>query len=779
MIATDDFCDSLAARGIDLVSGVPCSHFAGPIVRLTREGRYVAAANEGAALAIAGGAAAAGRRSAVIAQNSGLGNLINPLTSLHMTYGIPTLVFMSLRGWPDPGQDEPQHAVMGVSTHALLDAVGVPHVTVRAGETGLERALDAAEPELRRGRAVFVLTEKGAVAGCRTSTPPGARLTRIDALQAMLPLLDRVPLISTTGYTSRELYAVTASKSHFYMQGSMGHAGAFGLGVALSRPADAGPVVVLDGDGAALMHLGTFSTVGATAPRQLVHVVFDNGAYESTGAQLTTSATTDFAAVALATGYVSARTCTTAGETADALAAALASAGPHLVVVRVGSDGSEAPPRATSAMTAQDIRLGFGTALEAREPWPPALSDRVAAEPAAALEPAAAEPPAGWPPAGPEIISGPGSAGRLPEVLDASGARRVLVVASDRALARSGVLGLLGDRPHRVFSGFRANPDLDDVLAGCALRDDWGPDLVLGVGGGSALDVAKMVRILPADRTAALDQLHGRAAGEVRHRVSGPLVLVPTTAGTGSEVTQFATVFDGDRKLSLDHECVTADIAVVDARLAGSCPAHVTSSCAFDALCHAVESYWARRSTPRSREHAARALRLLLPLTLTGGTGITAPTAGERETLATASMEAGRAITITRTTAAHACAYALTRTYGVPHGVACLLNLQWLYAYNREHAASGCTDARGPEFLAERLAELDELTGAGGAAGGSAAHFGRMLTEAGWSNRLRDHGVPRDGLPELVAGISSVQRAANNPVRLDEAAVLAALESIH
>jgi phosphonopyruvate decarboxylase len=359
MISTDDFCASLAGAGFSFVAGVPCSYFSGPIKRLTAEGRYLAAANEGAALAAAAGAQVAGARSAVIAQNSGLGNLVNPLTSLVQTYGISVLVLMSLRGWPDPAGDEPQHAVMGTATHSILDAVGVPHITVPTSAETLQPVLEEAEFHLARGRSVFLLMEKGSVEkGAAQAIPHrGERLTRLAALEAIRPVLEQTAVVSTTGYTSRELFGATGSTRHFYMQGSMGHAAAFGLGVALREPSV--PVVVLDGDGAAIMHLGTLSSVGAAAPGNFVHVVFDNGSYESTGGQATTSHSTDFRGVALAAGYRTARNCRTTTELREVLADAVRGGGPHLVAVPVASGGGMAFERATAAMTTDAIRDGF------------------------------------------------------------------------------------------------------------------------------------------------------------------------------------------------------------------------------------------------------------------------------------------------------------------------------------------------------------------------------------------------------------------------------------
>ncbi len=371
MINADRFCSRLIARGFTSATGVPCSYFAGPIEWLSRDKRYVPAANEGAALAIAAGAALAGSRTAVFAQNSGLGNLINPLASLQMTYDIPVLAFVSLRGWPDPSQDEPQHAVMGQATGRLLDALGAARWLLTAAASDLDGILDEAERELARGRPAFVLVEKGAITGVVEGGEGGlpARCTRAQVLRAILPDLRDLPIISTTGYTSRELFTLGDADNHFYMQGSMGHAAALGLG--LSRTlSDAQPVVVLDGDGAALMHLGTMSTIGFTAQANLVHVLFDNGSYESTGSQATTSPMTDFIQIGLACGYRCARECSELGDVRSALRMMLSTPGPHLLVVRVASGRGTAPPRATSAMSAPEMHRRFRAWVSSRAEKP-------------------------------------------------------------------------------------------------------------------------------------------------------------------------------------------------------------------------------------------------------------------------------------------------------------------------------------------------------------------------------------------------------------------------
>lgn len=371
------------------------------------------------------------------------------------------------------------------------------------------------------------------------------------------------------------------------------------------------------------------------------------------------------------------------------------------------------------------------------------------------------------------VTFGAGAVRELDALVDRLGARRVLVVATESGLVRTGFEHWLDDPGHRLFADFRPNPDLEDVLVGCALRDSWRPDLVVGLGGGSAMDVAKLVRGLPAGREAALACLTG-GDGPVATDVGG-LLLVPTTSGTGSEVTQFATVFDGEGKYSFDHPLAAATRSVVDPELTATCPVDVLTSCAMDALCHAVESLWARRSVPQSRAHALEALRgLATPL----GEGLKDTSLPVREELARCSLAAGRAINITRTTAAHAFAYRLTRRYGIPHGVACLLNLQWLYGYNLERAGTHCDDDRGPAHIRARLEAVAAIWDL--EPRDVPERLGRLLTDLGWSPRLSDYGVSAEDLPEQVrAGLGSTARAGNNPVRLDSALVLRALREIH
>jgi phosphonopyruvate decarboxylase len=371
MISAETFCAELADRGFNLATGVPCSYFGGPIKLLSRSpGKYLPAANEGGALGMAAGAALAGMRPYVMLQNSGLGNLINPLTSLTLIYQIPVLVFVSLRGWPDPGHDEPQHEVMGRSTHGLLDALGVARCTLRQ-DTGLadfRDVLDFADLELTRRGSPFVLVQKGAVGQVAEAVPAQPRqdgLASADVLRVAAAAARDCLVVASTGYTARELFAVADRPGHFYMQGSMGHASAIGLGIAHAHPGR--KVVVLDGDGSALMHLGAMSVIGADGPENLIHLVLDNGMHESTGGQRTTSSTTSFAGVAKATGYRLAVECRTLTDVELFLHKAIGSAGPCLGVVRTRARTGPPPPRATSIAPAWELAERFAREIDPQQ----------------------------------------------------------------------------------------------------------------------------------------------------------------------------------------------------------------------------------------------------------------------------------------------------------------------------------------------------------------------------------------------------------------------------
>lgn len=367
-VPAGSFTEALAQHGIERATGVPCGHLAGPWELLEGEGKLIPAASEGAALAIAAGWELGGTRSAVLCQNSGFGNMINPLTSLVLPYRIPVLVAMTLRGWPDPTQDEPQHAVIGSSTTALLEAFSVPFAILEPGS--LSEQLHQADKARADGLPFFLLVPRGAVGGSRNNSravADGERLTRPVVVTELMKVLTDEVLVTTTGYLSRQAHFESDRDATFYMQGSMGHAAALGLGIASSP--GTGRVVVLDGDGAFLMHLGTGSTIGASdSASSLIHIVVDNHCYESTGCQGTTSTSIRWDSLGSGLGYRNVFTCSTRSNLPKSLTEAVHAPGPVLCVLKVEPTPGEVHPRATSSMPLPEIASRLGATVAHGKP---------------------------------------------------------------------------------------------------------------------------------------------------------------------------------------------------------------------------------------------------------------------------------------------------------------------------------------------------------------------------------------------------------------------------
>ena len=349
MIEAGSFVAAAAKRGFSVYSGVPCSYLT-PFINYTIGSdrlRYVAAANEGDAVAIAAGAELGGCGGVAMFQNSGLGNAVNPLTSLTWTFRIPILLIVTWRGEPGGHADEPQHELMGQITPRMLELMDIPWTLFPASDAAIAPTLDVAVARMQAEQRPYALVmRKGSVAdsalsgALRAPVPLKAasvlRRPAVARRQAMLAAIraadsGRDVLVATTGYMGRELYALGDRANQLYMVGSMGCAVSLGLGIALAQPRRR--VIAIDGDGAALMRLGALSTVAYERPDNLVHIVIDNGQHESTGGQSTVSPHVDFCAIAAACGYPVVATASEPGELSALLAAN--SSGPLFIHVPV------------------------------------------------------------------------------------------------------------------------------------------------------------------------------------------------------------------------------------------------------------------------------------------------------------------------------------------------------------------------------------------------------------------------------------------------------------
>ncbi len=305
----------------------------------------------------------------------------------------------------------------------------------------------------------------------------------------------------------------------------------------------------------------------------------------------------------------------------------------------------------------------------------------------------------------------------------------------------------------RSFTDFCPNPSFESVVNGVKDFREHGCDMVAALGGGSAIDVAKCVKLyadMPDDACALPQKIRPNDI---------PLLAVPTTAGTGSETTRYAVIYFDGEKQSISHETCIPEAVCIDPSVLMTLPLYHRASSMLDALCHAMESWWSVNSTEESRRYSRDAMRLIL--------------ACRKEYMQEdsrvfghmmqAAHLAGKAIDITQTTAGHAMCYKLTGRYGIAHGHAAALCDAALWPYMMEHLED-CCDVRGKNWLAGIFGEMAETMGCGDVRE-AAAVLPKFLKELGME---KPSGTEED-LDFLAASVNPV-RLKNHPVRMSREA---------
>lgn len=341
------FIETLKAQGIDCFAGVPDSLLKNICAYITDhcdEQHNIIAANEGAAVGIAAGHyLATGQPACVYMQNSGEGNIINPLASLTdpEVYNIPVLLLIGWRGRPGV-HDEPQHVKQGKVTTGLLNTMGINFDVLSKDEDKAEKQIAKAVAALKNKEVYALVIEKDTFEDYKlvnNQSPITLSLSREEAIQAVASALgEKDCIVSTTGMISRELFEYRAAMNQgherdFLTVGSMGHASQIALGIAMAQPQRR--VWCFDGDGAAIMHMGSMAIVASKRPENYVHVVFNNGAHDSVGGQPTVGLAIDLPAVAKAVGYKTAITVDNKEELEKALASITNNQSPILLEIKV------------------------------------------------------------------------------------------------------------------------------------------------------------------------------------------------------------------------------------------------------------------------------------------------------------------------------------------------------------------------------------------------------------------------------------------------------------
>lgn len=312
-------------------------------------------------------------------------------------------------------------------------------------------------------------------------------------------------------------------------------------------------------------------------------------------------------------------------------------------------------------------------------------------------------------------------------------------------------LEMRGQASFTRFSDFSPNPEYDSVVEGVSRFRDTDCEAIIAVGGGSAMDVAKCVKLY-----AKLNPHQDYLKQEIEEN-NIPLMAVPTTAGTGSEATRFAVVYHRNEKLSISNESIIPGTVLMDPIALLTLPLYQKKSTMLDALCHAVEAYWSVNSTPDSHQFSACAIGKILE----NKDGYLSNDEEANAAMLEAAYMAGQAINIAQTTAGHAMCYKLTSFYRIAHGHAAALCVSRLWPYMLSHTQD-CIDGRGEAYLKEMFRMLGGIMGCDTAEWG-AEKFNAFLA----SLDLPRFKVKERDIAVLTRSVNPV-RLKNNPVRLDD-----------
>lgn len=304
------------------------------------------------------------------------------------------------------------------------------------------------------------------------------------------------------------------------------------------------------------------------------------------------------------------------------------------------------------------------------------------------------------------------------------------------------------------FMDFEPNPSYESVVKGVDLFHTAGADAVMAVGGGSAMDVAKAIKLFSNMDEVVPYVEQAIVPNEMK------FIAMPTTAGTGSEATRYAVIYYKGSKQSITDYSGIPEAVILDSSVLDSLPEYQRKSTMLDALCHAVESFWSINSTDESKEYSKKAIRLILK----NMDGYLRNEAEGNKQMLLAANTAGKAINITQTTAGHAMCYKLTGLYKLPHGHAAALCVSKLWQYMIKNTEK-CIDARGKKYLDQLFEKLGRLMGCSDAKNG-AEKFGQIVENL----RLPKVRAKEEDYSSLISSVNPV-RLKNNPVQLDIEAI--------
>ena len=362
-----------------------------------------------------------------------------------------------------------------------------------------------------------------------------------------------------------------------------------------------------------------------------------------------------------------------------------------------------------------------------------------------------------------------GAVDKVARILKVKDYKRIFLLTGKSSYELSGakakIESLLQGKDFVRFFDFSQNPKLEDAIVGIKALKQFNPDLIIAIGGGSVIDMAKVINILSANKGDLKFKIKNN---EILEKKSCDLVAIPTTAGTGSESTHFAVLYINKTKYSLAKKCLLPEYAIVDSDFVLNLNKDILISSGLDALCQSIESFWAKNANAISRDYALMAMNLLLPTLSKVAINRNDELVGK---MCLGSNYAGMAINISKTTAPHALSYALTSYYNIPHGRAVAFFMGKFFIIN-----SSYTDERGNFSLCNKLelsSIMQTIFDIFKVKDGKECSFkwNQLLDELNVHHTFEKYNLDRNECKKTVMQNINLDRLKNNPVELSPEAV--------
>ena len=366
---------------------------------------------------------------------------------------------------------------------------------------------------------------------------------------------------------------------------------------------------------------------------------------------------------------------------------------------------------------------------------------------------------------------GKNSLNNIKKIISDLDAKKILLVTGKGSYKKSGsekkLFECLGDTVIERFFDFEANPNIKDVQVGIGIISSFKPDLVIAIGGGSVIDIAKLINIFAAHVIKEKEIYEFVNKSESVNKPGLPLVAIPTTSGTGSEATHFAVVYIGNKKYSFAHKYVLPDFSIIDPSLSYSNPAYIKACSGFDALSQAIESFWAVGSTEESRGYSREAIRIILSSI---EMAVVESDEKSMDRMSLAANLAGKGINISKTTAAHAVSYPITKFLDIPHGHAVALTLGSFFVINSNYSESQLNDVRGIDYFDNISKELLNLFDCSGPKQAS-EKWSQIMTNVGLETNLKSIFRKKNIDYDLIKKEINLERLNNNPVKVNSSQI--------